>query len=208
MSIHILIAEDQRIVREGLMALLEDEPEVEIVGEAANGQEAVSLFDQLQPDVVLMDLQMPVLDGPEATRRIREQHPDARILALTTYATDEFIFTALRAGAKGYLLKDASTDDLLAAIRAVHQGQTSLAPEVAARLVSGMSDGAPEQLTARELEVLQLMGRGCSNHEIADKLVIAPRTAKVHVQNILGKLGATNRTEAVSIAVRRKLISL
>lgn len=208
MSIRILIAEDQRIVREGLMALLEDEPEVEIVGEAANGQEAVGLFERLQPDVVLMDLQMPVLDGPEATRRIREQHPHARILALTTYATDEFIFTALRAGAKGYLLKDASADDLLAAIRAVHRGQTSLAPEVAARLVSGMSEGAPEQLTTRELEVLQLMGQGCSNSEIADKLVIAPRTAKVHVQNILGKLGATNRTEAVSIAVRRKLMSL
>ena len=208
MTIRILIAEDQRIVREGLMALLEDEPEVDIVGEAANGQEAVELFGRLQPDVVLMDLQMPVLDGPEAIRRIRAQCPDARILALTTYATDEFIFTALRAGAKGYLLKDASVDDLLHAIRAVNQGQTSLAPEVAARLVSGVSADAPEQLTARELEVLQLMGQGCSNNEIADKLVIAPRTAKVHVQNILGKLGAMNRTEAVSIAVRRKLISL
>lgn len=208
MPIRILITEDQRIVREGLIALLEDEPEIAIVGEAANGQEALDLFGQLQPDVVLMDLQMPVLDGPEATRRIRAQHPDARILALTTYATDEFIFTALRAGAQGYLLKDASADDLLAAIRAVHQGQTSLAPEVAARLVSGVSAGAPEQLTAREREVLHLMGQGCSNGEIAEKLVIAPRTAKVHVQNILGKLGATNRTEAVSIAARRKLISL
>ena len=208
MAIRILIAEDQRIVREGLVALLEDEPEVEIAGEATNGQEAVELFARLQPDVVLMDLQMPVMDGPEATRRIREQAPDARILVLTTYATDEFIFKALRAGAQGYLLKDASTDELLAAIRSIHEGQTLLAPAVAARLVAGVSAGGPEPLTPRELEVLTLIGQGRSNNEIAAMLGIAPRTTKVHVQNILGKLGATNRTEAVSIAVRQKLISL
>src|SRR3712207_3348055 len=124
MAIRILIAEDQRIVREGLIALLEDEPEVEIAGEATNGEEAVELFTRLQPDVVLMDLQMPVMDGPEATRRIREQAPDARILVLTTYATDEFIFKALRAGAQGYMLKDASADELISAIRSVYQGQT------------------------------------------------------------------------------------
>ncbi len=208
MPIRILIVEDQRIVREGLIALLEDEAEVEIVGEANNGQEAVELFARLQPDVVLMDLQMPVMDGPEATQRIREQAPDARILVLTTYATDEFIFKALRAGAKGYLLKDTSADELIAAIRSVYQGQTELAPEVAARLVAGVSAGEPESLTPRELEVLTLMGQGRSNNEIAAALMIAPRTTKVHVQNILGKLGATNRTEAVSIAVRKKLISL
>ncbi len=208
MPIRILIVEDQRIVREGLIALLEDEVEVEIVGEATNGQEAVELFARLQPDVVLMDLQMPVMDGPEATQRIREHTPDARILVLTTYATDEFIFKALRAGAKGYLLKDASADELISAIRSVYQGQTELAPEVAARLVAGVSTGEPESLTPRELEVLTLMGQGRSNNEIAAALMIAPRTTKVHVQNILGKLGATNRTEAVSIAVRKKLISL
>ncbi len=208
MPIRIMIVEDQRIVREGLIALLEDEAEVEIVGEANNGQEAVELFARLQPDVVLMDLQMPVMDGPEATQRIREQAPDARILVLTTYATDEFIFKALRAGAKGYLLKDTSADELIAAIRSVYQGQTELAPEVAARLVAGVSAGEPESLTPRELEVLTLMGQGRSNNEIAAALMIAPRTTKVHVQNILGKLGATNRTEAVSIAVRKKLISL
>lgn len=208
MTIRILIAEDQRIVREGLIALLEDEETVEIVGEAANGQEAVTLFDQLHPDVVLMDLQMPIMDGPEATRQIRERHPDARVLVLTTYATDEYIFKALRAGAQGYLLKDTSTDDLLAAITAVHQGQTQLAPDVAARLVVGVSSGGPEPLTPREREVLTLMSQGRSNSEIAAALSIAPRTAKVHVQNILSKLGATNRTEAVSIAVRQKLISL
>ncbi len=208
MSIRILIVEDQRIVREGLIALLEDEAEVEIVGEATNGQEALDLYARLQPDVTLMDLQMPVVDGPEATRRIREHNPQARILVLTTYGTDEFIFNALRAGAQGYLLKDASAAELMAAIRAVHAGQTQLAPEVAARLVAGVSAGGPEALTTRELDVLRLMGQGRSNNEIALELGIAPRTTKVHVQNILGKLGATNRTEAVSIAVRQKLISL
>jgi two-component system, NarL family, response regulator LiaR len=208
MPIRILIAEDQRIVREGLIALLEDESEIAIVGEASGGADAVELFARLQPDVVLMDLQMPGVDGPEATRRIREQSPNARILVLTTYATDEFIFKALRAGARGYLLKDASADELLDAIRAVHQGRTLLAPEVAERLVAGVSASTPEPLTARELEVLTLLGQGRSNGEIADTLTIAPRTVKVHVQNILGKLGASNRTEAVSIAVRQKLISL
>ena len=208
MPIRILIVEDQRIVREGLTALLEDEAEVEIAGEAADGQQAVDLFGQIQPDVVLMDLQMPLVDGAEATRRIREQAPEAHILVLTTYATDEFIFKALRAGAQGYVLKDASADELLAAIRAVYHGQTWLAPAVAARLVAGVSTGAPEPLTPRELEVLALMGKGASNNEIAATLDITPRTTKVHVQNILGKLGATNRTEAVTIAVRQKLITL
>jgi two-component system, NarL family, response regulator LiaR len=208
MTTRILIVEDQRIVREGLRAVLEDEDDLAIVGEAANGQEALALFGELRPDVVLMDLQMPVMDGPEATRRIRELAPEARILVLTTYATDEFIFKALRAGAQGYLLKDASSDELLSAIRSVHAGQTLLAPVVAARLVSGVSSGGPEALTPRELEVLTLLGRGRSNGEIAATLSIAPRTAKVHVQNILAKLGATNRTEAVSMAVKQGLISL
>ncbi len=208
MSIQILIVEDQRIVRDGLIALLEDEDGMVIVGEAANGQEAVSAFQQLQPDVVLMDLQMPVMDGAEATRQIRSVAPDARILVLTTYATDEFIFKALRAGARGYLLKDTSADELLNAIRLVHEGQTLLAPAVAERLVSGINSGGQESLTMRELEVLKLMGQGLSNSEIATELSIAQRTAKVHVQNILGKLGAANRTEAVSLAVRQQLISL
>ncbi len=208
MTIRVLIAEDQRIVREGIVALLEDEPDITIVGEATNGVEAIDLFGTLQPDVVLMDLQMPVLDGPEATRRIRQDYPEARILVLTTYATDEFIFKALRAGAQGYLLKDTSADELLAAGHPIHQGRTSLAPAVAARLVAGISTGGQEPLTPRELEVLTLLGQGRSNNEIAIELTIAPRTTKVHVQNILGKLGAANRTEAVSMAVRQKLISL
>ena len=208
MTIRVLIAEDQRIVREGIIALLEDEPEIEIAGEATNGQEAVDLVERLRPDVVLMDLQMPVMDGPEATRRIKARVPEARILVLTTYATDEFIFKALRAGAQGYLLKDTSADELLAAIAAIHAGQTQLASAVAARLVAGVIEDQAEPLTPRELEVLTLMSHGRSNNEIARELHIAPRTTKVHVQNILGKLGATNRTEAVSIAARRKLITL
>lgn len=200
MPIRILIAEDQRIVREGLIALFEDEPELQIIGEAADGAEAVARFAELRPDLVLMDLQMPNVDGAEATRRIRSIDPAARILVLTTYATDEFIFAALRAGAKGYLLKDASADELVAAINAIAQGQTQLSPAVAARLVAGVGGGGPEPLTARELEVLRLLGQGHSNDQIAAALQIAPRTAKVHVQNILGKLGAANRTEAVAIA--------
>ncbi|MBC8161581.1 MAG: response regulator transcription factor [Roseiflexaceae bacterium] len=208
MPIRILIAEDQRIVREGLTALFEDEPALEIVGEAANGVEAVALYAALQPDLVLMDLQMPQLDGAEATRQIKAAWPLARVLVLTTYATDEFIFTALRAGAQGYLLKDASADELIAAVRAVHAGQTQLSPAVAARLVAGVGGGGPEALTPRELEVLRLLGAGLSNGEIAERLVIAPRTAKVHVQNILAKLGAANRTEAVGIAVRQGMLTL
>jgi DNA-binding NarL/FixJ family response regulator len=208
MAIRVLIVEDQRIVRDGLVALLEDEADIEIVGEAADGLAAVAAYARQRPDVVLMDLQMPVLDGPEATRRIRALDADARILVLTTYATDEFIFKALRAGARGYLLKDTSAEELLAAIEAVATGQTQLAPAVAARLVTGLSSGGNESLTPRELEVLTLMGQGLSNGEIAGQLTIAPRTAKVHVQNILSKLGASNRTEAVSIAVRQQLITL
>jgi two-component system, NarL family, response regulator LiaR len=207
-AIRVLIVEDQRIVREGLVALFEDEPGIVIAGEAAGGEEAVSAYASLRPDVVLMDLQMPRVDGPEATRRIKALDPEARILVLTTYATDEFIFAALRAGARGYLLKDASAAELVAAIVAIHGGQTRLSPEVAARLVAGVGGGGPEPLTARELEVLTLLGQGQSNDQIAVALGIAPRTVKVHVQNILGKLGASNRTEAVSIAARQRLISL
>jgi two-component system, NarL family, response regulator LiaR len=206
--IRILLAEDQRIVREGLIALLEDEDDIEIVGEAVDGEQVVAMYETLQPDLVLMDLQMPLVDGAEATRRIRQHAPHAHILVLTTYATDEFIFKALRAGAQGYLLKDTSADDLLDAIRAVAANQTLLAPAVAARVVAGVSSGGPDTLTPRELDVLQLMGQGRSNNEIALALSIAPRTTKVHVQNILSKLGATNRTEAVSIAVRQNLITL
>ncbi len=208
MPIRILIAEDQRIVREGIIALLEDDDGVEIVGEAANGEQALEAWTRLRPDVVLMDLQMPVVDGAEATRRIREIDPDARILVLTTYATDEFIWKALRSGAKGYLLKDASADELLDAIATVSSGGTTLAPSVAARLVAGVSGDRPEPLTPRELEVLALLVHGRSNQAIADELVVAVGTVKRHVNSILGKLQAQSRLEAVTRARDLGLVEL
>lgn len=206
MSTRVLIVEDQRIVREGIVALLEDEEQIEIVGEAANGREAIALYASLRPDVVLMDLQMPEVDGPEATRQICAADPQARVLVLTTYATDEFIFTALKAGACGYLLKDTSADQLVAAIKAVQRGETQLSPQIAARLVHGVSQGRPEPLSSREVEVLRLVADGQNNTMIADALSITPRTVKAHVQNILGKLGANNRAEAVRLALQQGII--
>jgi NarL family two-component system response regulator LiaR len=206
MKTRILIVEDQRIVREGIVALLEDEQQIEIVGEAANGREAIEMYTSLHPDVVLMDLQMPEIDGPEATRQICAADPQARVLVLTTYATDEFIFTALKAGACGYLLKDTSADQLVAAIRAVQRGEAQLSPQIAARLVQGISHGRPEALSNREIEVLQLVANGQNNSMIADALAITPRTVKAHVQNILAKLGANNRAEAVRLALQQGII--
>jgi NarL family two-component system response regulator LiaR len=206
MSTRVLIVEDQRIVREGIVALLEDEEQIEIVGEAANGREAIALYASLRPDVVLMDLQMPEVDGPEATRQICAADPQARVLVLTTYATDEFIFTALKAGACGYLLKDTSADQLVAAIKAVQRGETQLSPQIAARLVHGVSQGRPEPLSSREVEVLRLVADGQNNTMIAEALSITPRTVKAHVQNILGKLGANNRAEAVRLALQQGII--
>lgn len=206
MGIRVLIVEDQRIVREGIVALLEDEEQIEIVGEAANGREAIAMYASLHPDVVLMDLQMPEVDGPEATRQIRAADPQARVLVLTTYATDEFIFTALKAGASGYLLKDTSADQLVAAIKAVQRGETQLSPQIASRLVHGISQGRPEPLSSREIEVLRLVADGHNNAMIAEALSITPRTVKAHVQNILAKLGANNRAEAVRLALQQGII--
>jgi DNA-binding NarL/FixJ family response regulator len=206
MTIRILIAEDQRIVREGLIALLEDEGGIEIVGEAADGLQALELYASLQPDVVLMDLQMPLLDGPEATRRIRELAPQACILVLTTYATDEFIFKALRAGARGYLLKDVTLDQLIGAVRTLASGGTLLQPALTDRLLRAVSSARPstvegferpEPLTARELDVLRLVAAGYSNNEIASALHLAAGTVKNHVTAVLLKLGVRDRTRAV-----------
>ena len=203
MPIRILIAEDQRIVREGLIALLEDESEVTIIGEASGGAEAVELFARLQPDVVLMDLQMPGVDGPEATRRIREQSPDARILVLTTYATDEFIFKALRAGARGYLLKGATVAEIARAIHAVARGERYLDSRIASR-VAALAH-AP-RLSARERDVLRLVVEGKSNKEIATALKVTERTVKFHMTSIFNKLGAENRAQAASLAHQRGLV--
>ncbi len=203
--IRILLADDHAVMRDGLAAIMEQEEDMTVVGEASNGKEAVELFRARQPDVTLMDLRMPVMDGVEATTAIRAQFPDARILVLTTYDGDEDIYRGLRAGAKGYLLKDAGREELLEAIRGVHGGQTRIPSDVTAKLLTRMS--GPE-LSAREREVLRLMALGNSNQEIAAALFIAEATVRTHVNNILSKLDVNDRTQAVTTALRRGIVHL
>ncbi len=204
-AVRILLADDHPVVREGLAALIERQQDMTVVGEASNGAEAVDLFERHQPDVTLMDLRMPGVDGVEAITRIREAFPGARVIVLTTYQGDEDIYRGLRAGAKGYLLKDAGRQELLEAIRAVHAGQTRIPPDVASKLVERMGG---RELSAREVEVLRLMAQGKSNQEIAAALFITEGTVKAHVNNILGKLGVSDRTQAVTTALRRGIVRL
>ncbi len=204
--IRILLVDDQSLFREGLRTLLSVQPDIEVVGEAANGEEAIRLTASLHPSVVLMDLQMPVLDGAAATRRIRAAHPECRVIVLTTFDDDERVFEGLRAGAVGYLLKDAPSGKLVEAIRAAARGESFLQPSVAAKVVaefarladhpSARHDPLVEPLSDRELEVLRLIADGASNKEIAAQLVIAEGTVKNHITNILGKLGVRDRTQA------------
>jgi DNA-binding NarL/FixJ family response regulator len=216
MPVRVLIVDDQALFREALATLLEVRPEIRVVGEAANGAEALDRVAALRPDVVLMDLHMPVLDGIGATRRVRVEHPDVQVLALTTFDDDEDVFAALRAGAVGYLLKDVSSDRLVEALLAARRGESVLQPSVAAKLVARfarMTDGeaAPRPqplvvpLSERELEVLRLLAEGSSNREIASALFLAEGTVKNHVTNLLGKLGARDRTQA---ALRGKALGL
>jgi len=189
------------------------QPDLEVVGEAADGLEAVDLAEQLKPDVILMDLQMPNLDGAEAIQRIRKAHPNARVVVLTAYDTDERILGAIQAGAQGYLLKGAPRDELFNALRVVHSGGSLIQPVVATRLLqrvtSMMTPEPPEEsLTPRELEVLQLMSRGYRNKEIAQDLFITERTVKFHVGVILSKLDVSTRTEAVTKALQKGLVKL
>lgn len=211
--IKIVIVDDHPIVREGLATVLGMEEDLEVVGRAANGVEAVSLARDLRPDVILMDLQMPEMDGVQAIREIKAQSPEIGIIILTTYETDEYIFAGLEAGARSYLLKDSPPTQVLEAIRAVHRGDSLLQPSVASRVLDRVIQQAhgtaPEQvLSTRETEVLQLISTGAANKEIAAQLLIGESTVKTHVIHILNKLGVKGRTEAAVEAARRGIIKL
>jgi len=198
--IRVLIADDHAVVREGLRSFFELRDEMEVVGEAADGVEAVDLATRLQPDVVLMDIVMPNLDGVEAMRQLHRRVPAARVIVLTSFLDDEQVLPAIRAGAAGYLLKNVEPQELARAVRAAHMGEALIDPAVAARLVDTLADedvaDAYEGLTAREREVLDLIGRGFSNKRIALELGVAEKTVKTHVSHVLGKLGLADRTQA------------
>ncbi len=226
--IRILLADDHPIVREGLRAVLETQPDFEVVAEAANGDEVLRLARELRPDIVLLDLEMPVMDGVEAIRRLSGRNefgttPATRVIVFTAFDNDERIIHAVQAGANGYLLKGAPREEIFKAIRVTMEGGSLLQPVVASKLLrhvgqqrvshapqGNSAQAAPpyEPLTERELEVLDLLAQGMPNKEIAAQLVISERTAKFHVSSIMGKLGATNRTEAVSLAAQKGLITL
>ncbi len=204
-TIRVLCVDDHPLVRKGIASILATEADVQLVAEAGNGREAVEQFRRHQPDVTLMDLRMPEMNGIEATRAIRAEFPDAKIIALTSYDGDQDIFRALEAGIRGYLLKEMVHTEVLRAIRAVYAGKRLLPPEVVERMSEPLPRAA---LTDREIEVLTLVAKGLSNKEVADQLGTASGTVKMHIQNILGKLGASDRTHAVTIALQRGIIHL
>ena len=208
MSVRILISDDHPVVRAGLRGMLSSEPDFEVVGEAQNGKEAVTLTGELRPDVVLMDLRMPEMDGVKAIGRIKEKQPEVQILVLTTYESDADIIRAVEAGATGFLLKDAPREELFAAIKAAAAGNSPLSPAVAARLMRRMRGPAEEALSVREIEVLELVARGTSNKEIAKQLWISETTVKSHMLHIFDKLGVADRTAAVTAALKRGIIRL
>jgi DNA-binding NarL/FixJ family response regulator len=207
MSICILIADDHAVVRQGLKMFLETDSDLRVVGEAENGEDTVQLVGELQPDIVLMDLIMPGMDGISATSRIRRQYPDVEVIALTSVLDDGSIFGAIRAGAIGYLLKDTKADRLISAVKSAVAGQVQLSPQVAERLMREIDlPDVIEPLTERETDVLRMLALGCSNKEIARDLNIGEKTVKTHVSSILSKLGVTSRTQAVIYALRTGLI--
>jgi NarL family two-component system response regulator LiaR len=209
-AIRVLIVDDHSVVREGLQAFLQLQDGLEVVGEAADGEEAIEAASRLQPDVILMDLVMPRLGGVAAMRRLREEVPEARVIVLTSFLDDDKLLPALRAGAAGYLLKNAEPQDLARAVRAAHAGEALLDPVVAARLVETLAaeDGQQplDRLTPREREVLVLIGRGFSNKRIANELDLAEKTVKTHVGHVLAKLGVTDRTQAAVVAVQAGIV--
>jgi len=212
-SIRILIADDHPVVRRGLASLIQIKEGMELVGEAADGVEAIEMARLLRPDVILLDLMMPRKDGLEAIEEIKQANPDARILVITSFAEDDKVFPAIKAGALGYLLKDSPPDMLLQAIHDVYQGQSSLHPAIARKLIRELNQPSElppteEPLTRREVEVLRLVARGLSNQEIADQLVVSEGTVRIHVSNILTKLHLANRTQAALYALQEGLVNL
>jgi DNA-binding NarL/FixJ family response regulator len=211
MAIHIVVVDDHPIVRDGLVAVLSTQPDFEVVGEASSGPEAIQCVGASRPDVILLDLEMPDMDGVETLQRLRDIDPAVRVIVFTAFDTDERIVKAVQAGAQGYLLKGVPRDEIFNAIRVVHAGGALLQPVIASKLLRQVTRDAqpePDPLTERELEVLRLMAQGQMNKEIAAALVISERTVKFHVSAILGKLGAGNRTEAVTLAAQQGLIEL
>lgn len=209
-SIRVLIVDDHAIVRKGIRALLSEAGGFEVVGEADTGQTALLRAQEAAPDVILMDLLMPGMDGIEATRQITSRQPQTRVLVLTSFAADNKVFPAIKAGAVGYLLKDSSPDELVRAIRQVHRGEPSLHPTIARKLLQEIArpaelQPAPEALTDREMTVLRLIAQGLSNQEIADRLAVSEATVRAHVSRILGKLHLASRTQAALYAVREGL---
>jgi DNA-binding NarL/FixJ family response regulator len=215
--ISVLVVDDHEVVRRGLLAFLDSEPDLEIVGDAGGGRQAMDLLARLdaegrRPDVILMDLQMEPVDGIESTRQVRARYDDVEVVALTSFAEEERVHAALEAGASGYLLKDSDADEVAAAVRAAHRGELQLDPAVARRLMSSLRakprHDPREDLTAREVEVLRLVGAGRANKEIATELDISERTARTHVSNVLAKLGLSSRTQAALWAVREGLVNV
>jgi DNA-binding NarL/FixJ family response regulator len=206
--IRLLIADDHPVVRDGLRAMLATQPDMELIGEAATGTEAVAQAQAFLPDVVLMDLQMPELDGPAAIATLREQAPEVRVLVLTTFGTDADITRAVDAGATGYLLKDAPREQLFGAIRAAARGESVLSPSVATRVLGRMRAPAEEALSPRELEILGAVARGLSNKDIGRQLYVSEATVKTHLLRVFSKLGVDDRTAAVTVALERGIIRL
>ena len=212
-TIRVLIVDDHTIVRKGIRALLAEIAGLEVVGEAGNGQEAVAQAETLHPDVILMDLAMPKMDGIEATRQIKASQPESRILVMTSFAADDKVFPAIKAGALGYLLKESTPEDLVQAIRQIHRGESSLHPTIARKVLQEITQSSdypptPNPLTEREAEILRLVAQGLSNQDIARKLNISDPTVRTHVSNIMSKLHLATRIQAALYALREGLVSL